>query len=385
MKKNLFGWLAMATMLVGIGCSSDEVVNDYSPENAIQFGTYVGRDAQSRAASIDGSILESKGFGVFAYYTGTDNFGNGSPLNYMRNQEVRFTNSVWTYSPIKYWPNNENDKISFFAYAPYWNASTSAINISGIPASDATGNPLITFKVPTEVTDQVDLLYANQPNLKKQDVNENIKFVFQHALARVGFKVEAMIDVKNGDGDGTADDNDSHEASKEKDGATTIIVESVTLSGKFFSKGDLNLVSGNWANLTTEQQSYTLDSDNFSNISTGVTTSKTQLNNDNSYLMLIPKSFASGGETMTVKVVYTVKTKDDNLKGGYSTISNTITSEPFNLAEGLTKGRAYNLCLHLGLTSVKLSAEVTAWDPTAGTDYVVNVPINTTTTPPTNP
>jgi len=47
MKKNLFGWLAMATMLVGTGCSSDEVVNDYSPENAIQFGTYVGRDAQS--------------------------------------------------------------------------------------------------------------------------------------------------------------------------------------------------------------------------------------------------------------------------------------------------------------------------------------------------
>ena len=25
----------------------------------------------------------------------------------------------WTYSPVKYWPNNKNDKISFFAYAPY--------------------------------------------------------------------------------------------------------------------------------------------------------------------------------------------------------------------------------------------------------------------------
>ena len=39
----------------------------------------------------------------------------------MHNQMVKFdgTNNVWTYSPVKYWPNRQNDKISFFAYAPY--------------------------------------------------------------------------------------------------------------------------------------------------------------------------------------------------------------------------------------------------------------------------
>jgi len=45
--RRFLGWVAMATMVLSTGCSNDEVVNDYSPENAIQFGTYVGRDAQS--------------------------------------------------------------------------------------------------------------------------------------------------------------------------------------------------------------------------------------------------------------------------------------------------------------------------------------------------
>ena len=67
--KNFYGWLAMAVMLVGTGCSTDEVVNDFSPKNAIQFGTYVGRDAESRATVIDATKLGTDGFGVFAYYT----------------------------------------------------------------------------------------------------------------------------------------------------------------------------------------------------------------------------------------------------------------------------------------------------------------------------
>ena len=67
MKKNLLGWLAMATMLVGTGCSSDEVMNDYSPENAIQFGTYVGRDAQGRASAFETTDMHTAGFGVYAF------------------------------------------------------------------------------------------------------------------------------------------------------------------------------------------------------------------------------------------------------------------------------------------------------------------------------
>ena len=121
MKKKLLGWLAMATMLVGTGCSTDEVVNDYSPENAIQFGTYTGRDAESRGHVIKLDQLKTEGFGVFAYYTENVNFleANLYP-NFMYNQGVKHDSQKgWVYEPVKYWPNTENHLVSFFAYAPW--------------------------------------------------------------------------------------------------------------------------------------------------------------------------------------------------------------------------------------------------------------------------
>lgn len=78
MKKNhLFGMFAMAAFAFA-SCSQDEVVTQ-SPEvnKAIEFGTYVGRDAQTRAHSIETveKLAEDGGFGVFAYYT------NGADFN----------------------------------------------------------------------------------------------------------------------------------------------------------------------------------------------------------------------------------------------------------------------------------------------------------------
>ena len=76
MKKSyLFGMFALAAMTM-VGCSNDEVVNDYSQDNAIQFGTYVGRDASGRGTVIDtngedDNLALSK-FGVFAFYNDND-------------------------------------------------------------------------------------------------------------------------------------------------------------------------------------------------------------------------------------------------------------------------------------------------------------------------
>ena len=141
MKKNLLGWFAMATMLVGTGCSSDEVVNDYSPENAIQFGTYVGRGAEARGSVIEKDDLfgDDKGFGVYAYYTDDTDFNSStSTPNFMKNTQVKSADgTTWTYSPVKYWPNESTDKLSFFAYAP-WVAT---------PTITGTGDPIYTFTV----------------------------------------------------------------------------------------------------------------------------------------------------------------------------------------------------------------------------------------------
>ena len=83
--------------------------------------------------------------------------------------------------------------------------------------------------------------------------------------------------------------------------------------------------------------------------------------------MIIPHATMS----VKVRVKYTVTTLDDNLDDKKSVVENNITSDAFSFT--FDQGKAYNFVLHLGLTSVKLSASVSGWDET---DHVVNVPLN---------
>ena len=365
MKKNLLGWFAMATMLVGTGCSSDEVVNDYSPENAIQFGTYVGRDAESRGSVLDNNTttgLPNQGFGVYAYYTDNGDFNSStSTPNFMKNTQVKSNNGTdWTYSPVKYWPNESTDKLSFFAYAPWDEYHT---------LKDVTGDPVYTFTVPTDVTDHIDFVVAdatNKKNLTKQNIDEKVVFSFKHVLSRVGFKVEAVIDEVNSENNG-ADDNDDE--NKPITSGTTISVQEVELFGNFHTTADINMNTSTWSNHTNTTDSYILNYGDFvQTVADEVTTTAEQLNTDSEYMMLIPHATMA----IKVRVKYTVTTADGNLQGGKSEVINNITSEEF--AFTFDQGKAYNFVLHLGLTSVKLSADVTEWDP--ATNHVVNVPLN---------
>lgn len=100
--------------------------------------------ASSTRAGNTGNITDAQslaakgGFGVFAYQTGGTDYTAGQttfPPDFMYNQKVTGTDvaaPVWSYSPIKYWPNDNTaadnagakgetntGKVSFFAYAPY--------------------------------------------------------------------------------------------------------------------------------------------------------------------------------------------------------------------------------------------------------------------------
>lgn len=135
MRKNLYLGLIACAALTMTGCSNDEVSYDSPKQEAqpIQFGTYVGRDVQGRASVETTATIAISGFGVFAYYNGTANHDNGDKPNFMYNQKVTSTDgSDWTYTPVKYWPNNTNDQVSFFAYAPYSNGSTNNITLDEV-------------------------------------------------------------------------------------------------------------------------------------------------------------------------------------------------------------------------------------------------------------
>lgn len=170
-------------ILLMTGCAqNNETESIYLP---LSFSTAV--DAQTRVTDFTTDNLTS--MGVFACFSqGNFNASTATP-DFMYNQIVERTDAAapWTYSPVKYWPNNVKDKISFFAYAPHnGKMITDALTMSGITDK---GYPSLTF---TNKTAQTDFLLAD-PLINKDNTENSIKFNFKHALAKVSFY------VKNGD------------------------------------------------------------------------------------------------------------------------------------------------------------------------------------------
>ena len=78
-------------------------------------------------------MLQASGFGVYCWYTGSNHFDpaftapnthikdflgtNGQLL--MNNQKVTYSGGVWSYTPKKYWPINQEELLTLRAYAPY--------------------------------------------------------------------------------------------------------------------------------------------------------------------------------------------------------------------------------------------------------------------------
>lgn len=354
----LCGILAMAAV-ASTSCSNEETRVNEPKSDAIEFGTYLGRDAESRASVFTTNDMNTAGFAVFASYTGQENFLNQT-MNFMYNQKVTLDGSAWKYFPLKYWPNNDGDKVSFFAYAPH--------NVTGADPIDDQAQ--VNFTVQDAVASQKDLVVADAvTNKTKQDIAGTVDFTFKHMLARVGLNVEAMFDLVNGDVTGKPDSNKDNGT---KADGTIIKVTKVELIGKFDKAGVIDLTTSSWSGVdssTAPDVTYSWVAANFvSSVADNVTTDKQQLNNEANYAMIIPQNVSG----MKVKVTYTVTTTDGNLTSGESAIDNEITSDAFNF--NFEQGKAYMFNLHLGMTSVKFTASVSDWE--TGSQTVVNLPIN---------
>lgn len=178
MKTTPFSAILLAALFLS-GCDADGIALD-----GTDAATPIGfSSAVTRAEDITSDNIAS--MAVFASYTGTGEFNAASsPLNYMYNQEISKNGSTWTYSPVKFWPNKADEKISFFAYAPKLTAGDGM----AIPSNAATGTLSFTYTSPLNAKDQVDLLVAD-PVLNKQKSDGTIAFSFKHRTAKVKFEV----------------------------------------------------------------------------------------------------------------------------------------------------------------------------------------------------
>ena len=439
----------MAALLMAGCASSDDGLNtdvekptEVTPDDGkypIGFTAYadraITRGGQTGLTDITALRKSTGAFGVFAYYTDLKKYDQTYVPNFMYNQGVFWngTSNAWEYSPVMYWPNesgadaqsDDEDKVSFFAYAPYVQhtsaASGSVANatygITGFSRNSTAGDPIVKYIASFNAAETVDLCWgvcasttwdkyqsagtqtmtAGLPWLDvehPQMIDQPLKFTFKHALAQLNVTIDADADVVSHDGAGDAVDADK----------TKIYVRSISFTG-IAMKGALNLNNPEANTARWLDYSGTTDLPYGESVTvkdgrrdgregasgaeatnelpqglnpqivqsdaatTGVTTADQNLFDGGSGTVFVIPT----GEAMTVTIVYDVETKNSDLttylsdgttKG--SSIENRISKTiNWSSGTGLVSGKKYNLKLHLGMNSVKFNAEVGEWDDDA--------------------
>lgn len=215
------GMAALAVaLLLAVGCAKVETVGGFS-DKPMTFRTYTPRvvksGAETKAATAGavvspGALPADSQFGVFAFYqpgvvgSSTGTWGDGGARSswtpdFMFNQMVDFDGSDYDYSPLRYWPANEDNTISFWAYYPYelyatdnsgalkFYESNGTTNYS----ASSTGLPYIKYTVPKNPAQQYDILFDSFVNKNRTYDNGagsgQVPMTFRHALALVEFRL----------------------------------------------------------------------------------------------------------------------------------------------------------------------------------------------------
>lgn len=193
----------LAALALLAGACNREVISPDEGREVIDFSASFAQDL-TKAVGEKSSLANADKIGVFACHTGDIPYDlySVSP-DFMYNQEVTYNEGNWTYSPVKYWPNNDSEKISFFSYYPYISselalASTEEGGIIGFSNANAKGDPWLVYKLPKNApSTQIDLMYGTpQLNQQKKPVsgeNSKVSFQLKHALACIADEVTVQM------------------------------------------------------------------------------------------------------------------------------------------------------------------------------------------------
>lgn len=225
-------------------------------------------------------------FGVSAYsYTGS--WSESSPPNYFYNATAsKSASGDYALASTYYWPG-ASYKMKFFAYAPKDNGQ---YVLSG---STHPGSPTISVTIPSDVTDQKDLLVAQTAELAG-NTNTAVALTFNHALTAVRFV--CGDDMQGG------------------------TVKSVSLKN-VYSKGTFNYETRSWSDVDTPASFLqTLDKS-----TTG--TPEEVLTTDAQTFMMIPQTLPDGAQIEVVFTDYagTDHTLTADIKGTVWPIGKTVT------------------------------------------------------------
>ena len=340
-------------------------------------------------------------------------------------------------------PHANGGKVSFFAYAPYVETASASViagtfnqgvlstatAVSPRPVSDRSSWPIdiLSNAAPTPTA------YRLNGDLVKQENDGTVGFAFKHALSKVGGTSTA--DPTNEAGLKIVLDADAITAANAANN-TVITVEDIKITtlpmtyldndGVEQSGGDARYITGGVFNLATGKWTVNVSTDPTNAIVHELTTSGTGVSGSLNTDIAEPTSVTSMSGTPSLKVngsvpgvtgtltpvygsstspmlfipgckpkfnidiTYYVRSYDSKLnadaasggEGTWTKVKQVIT-KTIEFANYTELNKRYTLVIHLGITSVKFTAEVSAWDdnstpigPGSGNTNVINLPLN---------
>jgi len=345
MKK--FFLIAAAAALVLSSCSKNTVSEDTSDVNAIGFGTYSGTSTKAGSSLVNStSLTPGTSFGVYGYLTAGTEWSSTATTGFMPNQKVDFTSeSKYVYTPVRYWPKDESNLISFYGYYPY----SESAGDNGITADFTSSNVgIYAFAVASAPASQVDfmisdfaknLTYSNAKTNTSSSADGSVKLTFHHMLTKIGMKVKT-----------TADAN------------TTVKITSITFGGHISNSGKLSpaetATNSEWNSLSGSAI-YTMPL-NAASVTLGTGADYADLcatatNANAGDLMMIPQTLSStdGDNVITISYDYTTN--------GY-TVHDKAIADLKGQIWGMNNYIIYKLNLDLASREIKFEATIAPWD-----------------------
>ena len=186
---------------------------------------------------IDNSELQSRGFGVYAFYTGAEDYSSAKDSSeynkyglVLNNRKFQYSASTWSNSgKAEFWPTSDGEKLSLFAYAP-WDTWNGVVQYDGTVPTIQYDNFVAQNLSVSELSKQRDLLWGTNTsgnphkNVEKDGYNPEgtVDFHFRHAVAKVHLNVKGSLpgEVRNQTAAGNISSSEGA-AGNPEDGETT--------------------------------------------------------------------------------------------------------------------------------------------------------------------
>lgn len=348
----------LAVLLAFSACSWEVCMDEHSAEGG-EIGFLPGLSA-TKAATEYASAADLSALGVFAYFTHgcfAANVSSATP-DFMYNQYVeRQTDGFWLYSPVRFWPLNTNDKVSFFAYAPYVDETVSGGSNSVFKDKSAAGYPSLTYTVPTDEDKQTDLLAATPLMDQTSESNGGtVKFALKHALTKIAVFVKSNDNI----------------ADKKVTAFSIQAAQRGTLTWK--TPGDANDAGFNWTYASpAATETFAAANTNLS-IPSSTTAEKVSL----ATFLLLPR-----GEGNTFSITYTAPGSLSN--GTPLTQTITLANQPLPSLDGWKQGNFISYTIGIEKKKITVTAAShPVWND-GGTGTVTGSVVITYAVSPTDP